>query len=266
MFRSVVSRLSTSPVIFKTQAIRLTQPSYLQFSSTKHIINEAIRAQTLRVVSKDPETHKSSSQILSRVQALALAKAQGLDLVLIQTDADPPVCKLEKISQVMLQAKEKEKKARLATKSMKEMLIKAGIDPHDLQTKMRKVRQFLEDGHPVKLSLFVFRKAMYKTQQHIERFAASSSNLPIMNIDDLTTKVLGSISDLPVTIAQKDQFSEKENVNTATGAIDHENPIQIHFKRDFILSPRVSEMKAVAAAAVAASSTATKGTKTEKIL
>lgn len=264
MIRIITSKVSSNSLKVKIPlfcSIRYNQTSLRGLATVRLVINEAIKAPTLRVVSKDPQTHKSSSQILSRIEAIALAKSRGLDLILIQTESDPPICKLEKVSQVVMQAKEKEKKARIATKSVKEMMIKAGIDPHDLQTKMRKVRQFLEDGHPVKLSLFVFRKAMYKTQLHIERFAASSSNLPIINIDDLTTKVLGSISDLPVTIAQKDQFSEKDNVDPATGIIDYENPIKIHFRRDFILSPRISEMKAAAS-----TTTAAKGSKTEKIL
>jgi translation initiation factor IF-3 len=67
--------------------------------------------------------------------------------------ADPPVCKLDNLGDVLRKEREKvkEKKANQKARALKEMFVGAGIDPHDLGIKMNKVKEFLGEGHPVKV-------------------------------------------------------------------------------------------------------------------
>lgn len=199
----------------------LCERKWNRFSSVaaKIIKNDAIKYPELRVVIKDPETNKSSWQILTRMDALNLAKKQKLDLVLVSTDSTPPVCKLENYSKLVQKEKEKEKKNRVSQKARttKEMLIKVGIDPHDLLIKMNRTKKFLLEGHPVKVSIFFHRKAMYKTQKHVQK-NSHLSNLPLMDINEISTAVFNSLLDIPTTIVKKDITGEDPKITAGAEA------------------------------------------------
>lgn len=94
--------------------------------------------------------------ILSRQEALAIAAEQGLDLVEISPDADPPVCKVIDWGKFNYQRTKQQQKNRKTSKSldMKQMRFGLKIGAHDLEIKMNKVRKFLESGHKVKITIF----------------------------------------------------------------------------------------------------------------
>jgi translation initiation factor IF-3 len=90
--------------------------------------------------------------------ALRMANEQGLDLVEISPNADPPVCRIMDFGKFRYQESVKEKQARKHQHqlSVKEIKFHANIGDHDYQTKMNHIRGFLEKGHRVKITL-VFR-------------------------------------------------------------------------------------------------------------
>ena len=87
-----------------------------------------------------------------------MAKDAGLDLVEVAPNARPPVCRIMDFNKLQYdkrrKAKESKKKSRQV--HMKEVKFRPTIDPHDLETKARKVYKFLERGDKVKLTL-IFR-------------------------------------------------------------------------------------------------------------
>ena len=88
-------------------------------------------------------------------QALSLAEDEGLDLVEIAPNGDPPVCRIMDYGQFRF---EQAKKASMAKKKqkltqVKEVKFRPGTEEADYQVKMRNVRRFLEDGDKVKLTL-----------------------------------------------------------------------------------------------------------------
>jgi translation initiation factor IF-3 len=89
--------------------------------------------------------------------ALRLAQDQGLDLVEIAPNAEPPVCRVMDFGKYRYEESLKNRKARQQSaahsKSVKEMKFHANVEEHDYQTKVRHVREFLQDGHKVKLTL-----------------------------------------------------------------------------------------------------------------
>ena len=88
-------------------------------------------------------------------QALGKAQELGLDLVEIAPDAQPPVAKIIDYKKFKYLEDKKEKEARKKTKQteLKEVRFTPFIGDHDLQTGLKKVREFLSDGNLVKISI-----------------------------------------------------------------------------------------------------------------
>jgi translation initiation factor IF-3 len=87
--------------------------------------------------------------------ALARAEEEGMDLVEIAPQADPPVCRIMDWGKFRF---ETAKKAQAAKKKQKQIQIKEikfrpGTDDHDYDVKMRNLRRFIEEGNKVKVTL-----------------------------------------------------------------------------------------------------------------
>ena len=97
---------------------------------------------------------------MSSREAQLLAKEQGVDLVEIAANANPPVVKVIDWGKYQYQKMKEEaknrKKAREKQSELKQMKIGLKISDNDLGIKIRKIRGFLEDGDHVKF-LIVFR-------------------------------------------------------------------------------------------------------------
>lgn len=88
--------------------------------------------------------------------AIKLAEEKGLDLVEVGGSADPPVTKIMDYGKFLYQKHKQEKESRKKSKStgqksVKEIKIGVKTEEHDLQTKMRHIKEFLEDGHKTKI-------------------------------------------------------------------------------------------------------------------
>ena len=114
--------------------------------------NEAIRASELRVIGPDGE----QLGILSRNVALSEAEKAGLDLVEISPNASPPVAKIVDWGKFQYQKmKELQRNRKNAkTSEIKQMRLGLKIGQHDLDIKLRKIRDFLTDGNRVKIMIF----------------------------------------------------------------------------------------------------------------
>ena len=87
--------------------------------------------------------------------ALARAEEEGMDLVEIAPQAEPPVCRIMDWGKYRF---EQSKKAQAARKKQKQVQIKEvkfrpGTDDHDYEVKMRNLRRFIEEGDKVKVTL-----------------------------------------------------------------------------------------------------------------
>jgi translation initiation factor IF-3 len=114
-------------------------------------INEAIRAASVRCI--DPEGEQLG--ILSLDEALRKAEGLGLDLVELQPNAAPPVCKILDYGKYKYQAQKRASEARKKQKviEVKEIKLRPNIDSHDYDVKMRAVQKFLAAGDKVKITL-----------------------------------------------------------------------------------------------------------------
>ena len=93
--------------------------------------------------------------VMATRDAQKLADAQGLDLVEISPNADPPVCKIMDFGKFRYEESIKRKQARKSQirQQIKEVKFHASVDEHDLQTKLRHIREFLAGGDKVKVTL-----------------------------------------------------------------------------------------------------------------
>ncbi|MBL8159957.1 translation initiation factor IF-3 [Candidatus Saccharibacteria bacterium] len=115
-------------------------------------INGAIRAPQVRVIGPDG----AQLGILSIGDALKAAEQHELDLVEISPGASPPVVKIIDWGKYQYQkTKEQQRNRKNARVSeLKQIRLGLKIGRGDLDIKLRKVREFLEDGHKVKISAF----------------------------------------------------------------------------------------------------------------
>ncbi len=88
-------------------------------------------------------------------EAQRLADSQGLDLVEVSPNAEPPVCKIMDYGKFRYEESIKRKLARKSQKTtqVKEVKFHASVDTHDLEHKVRMIKSFLNDGHKVKITL-----------------------------------------------------------------------------------------------------------------
>jgi translation initiation factor IF-3 len=114
-------------------------------------INEQIRARVVLVIDSD------GSQLgqMSITDALKTAREKNLDLVEVSPLAQPPVCRILDYGRQQYEQSRKEREARKnQTKVViKEVRIRPKTDPHDLETKLRAITKWLQDGDRVQLTL-----------------------------------------------------------------------------------------------------------------
>ncbi|RYG12702.1 MAG: translation initiation factor IF-3 [Burkholderiales bacterium] len=113
--------------------------------------NGEIRVPNVRVIGADGEM----VGVLSRDAAIALAEESGMDLVEIQPQADPPVCRIMDFGKFKFEAQKKANAAKKKQKQVeiKELKFRPVTDEGDYQIKMRNIRRFLEEGDKVKINI-----------------------------------------------------------------------------------------------------------------
>lgn len=94
--------------------------------------------------------------IMTRAEALKVAEEAGVDLVEISPNADPPVAKVVDWGKFQYQKMKEQQKNRRSNKAseLKQMRFGLKIGTNDLEIKLRKIREFLTEGHKVKILIF----------------------------------------------------------------------------------------------------------------
>jgi translation initiation factor IF-3 len=87
-------------------------------------------------------------------EALAEAEEAGLDLVEVAANVVPPVCKIMDYGKMAYQAKKKKVHVK-STNDMKEISFSMKISEHDIDTKLKKAREFVEKGHKLRFNLIL---------------------------------------------------------------------------------------------------------------
>lgn len=114
-------------------------------------VNDRIRAQEVRLLGEDGHQYG----VVSIHQAKLISQDKGVDLIEISPNANPPVVKLMDYGKYkyQLQKKASEAKKKQVVVSVKELKLRPSIEAHDLEVKLKKVKEFLEEGDKVKIMM-----------------------------------------------------------------------------------------------------------------
>ena len=132
--------------------------------TNQYRVNEQIRAREVRVVSD------GGAEVMPTRQALELARQQGVDLVEISPNAQPPVCRIIDYSKFLYQQKkhQKEMKQKQAKVDIKEIRFGPQTDEHDYQFKLKHAKEFLNGGNKVRAYVFFRgRSILFKEQGEV---------------------------------------------------------------------------------------------------
>ena len=132
---------------------------------SQYRVNGQIRAREVRIVGDGVE-----SQVVSLGRALDMASHQGVDLVEISPNAEPPVCRLIDYSKFIYQQKkhQKEIRAKQVKVEVKEIRFGPQTDDHDYNFKLKHAQGFLSEGDKVKAYVFFRgRSILFKEQGEV---------------------------------------------------------------------------------------------------
>lgn len=135
-------------------------------------INQAIKAKELRVIGAAGE----NLGVIPTREALSLAEEANLDLIEISPTAEPPVAKIMDYGKYQYEVKKKAKevKAKSHVTETKSVQVKIGTGDHDLALKAKRAAEWLQEGHRVKIDLFLWGRYKYMEEaflkERLERF------------------------------------------------------------------------------------------------
>ncbi|MBC7327110.1 translation initiation factor IF-3 [bacterium] len=115
-------------------------------------VNEEIRAREVRLI----DENGVQVGIVPIQKAQRMAREKGLDLVEVAPQANPPVCRILDYSKYKYEQekKRKEESKKQKTQEVKEIRFRLFIDNHDFLIKLKKIREFLEAKHKVRVVVF----------------------------------------------------------------------------------------------------------------
>ncbi len=118
-------------------------------------------------------------------KALGLAREKGLDLVEVAPEANPVVCKIVNYGKYRYQQGKREKKQPRASR-LKEVKFTIQTGEHDFQTKLARIREFLGDGHKVRVSVFFKGRQIIhlgKGEEILSRVASATEDVAKVDHD-----------------------------------------------------------------------------------
>jgi len=128
----------------------------------KYRLNQFITAPDVRLI----DNEGVNVGVITTVQALALAKERGLDLIEVSPKAVPPVCRLDNYGSFKYrEEKEKQKQKAKAKKiELKGIRISLNIGSHDRDVRLGQAKEFFDEGHKVRIEMIL----RGRERQHVD--------------------------------------------------------------------------------------------------
>ncbi len=194
--------------------------------TNQYRVNEQIHVREVRIVGEDGST------VIPTRQALDMARQQGVDLVEISPNAQPPVCRIIDYSKFLYQQKKKAKelKAKQVKVEVKEIRFGPQTDDHDYNFKLKHAKEFLEDGNKVRAYVFFRgRSILFKEQGEVLLLRFANDLEEYGKVEQMPRlegkKMFLFIAPKKAGVAKKSQQKldrEKRNAETMSG----ENTVQ----------------------------------------
>jgi translation initiation factor IF-3 len=143
----------------------------------KILINNFIRAKEVRVISETGE----QLGVMNIFNAIDLAKSKGLDLIQVTEKVEPPVCRIANYGKYLYQQQKKEKKmAKPRGGELKEIRLTFKISPHDMETRAKQAKKFLDEGDKIKINM-----SLRGREKAMGGFATDKVKLFLENLNSL---------------------------------------------------------------------------------
>ena len=197
-------------------------------------VNEQIRVREVRIVGDNGST------VMPTRDALNMAREQGVDLVEISPNANPPVCRLIDYSKFLYQQKKraKEMKAKQVKVEVKEIRFGPQTDEHDYQFKLKHAKEFLEEGNKVRAYVFFRgRSILFKEQGEVLLLRFANDLEEYGKVESMPSlegkKMFLYLAPKKAGVAKKSQQARdreasaqdaKENTKPAAQEVDTEKP------------------------------------------
>lgn len=126
-------------------------PFFQKRNLNKVSINNQIRAFEMRVIDQNGK----NLGVISKDEALRLAKECGLDLIEVSSTVNPPICKIADYGKhaYEMSKKKKEVKAKQVNSETKNIQLSVEIGENDLNIKAKRAAEWIKEGHRVKIEL-----------------------------------------------------------------------------------------------------------------
>ncbi|MDT9545769.1 MAG: translation initiation factor IF-3 [Chlorobium sp.] len=123
-------------------------------------VNEQIRVPEVRIIFQD-----GTQQVMQTVDARRMAEERNTDLIEVQPNAEPPVCKFDNLGKLLFKMAQRDKdlKKKQKTTTLKELRFHPNTDKHDFDFKTAHLEEFLRKGNRVRATIvFLGRSIIYK--------------------------------------------------------------------------------------------------------
>lgn len=148
-------------------------------------MNESIKSKEVRLVGNDGQNYG----VVATSKALQMADSEGLDLVVVSPNQEPPVAKIMNYGkykyEVEKRAKEAKKKQHVV--EVKEVKLRYKIDTHDYNVRLKSIQKFLAQDNKVKIVVMLRGREMQHSQLAF----------------DLATRILADLEGTAMTIEKK---------------------------------------------------------------
>jgi translation initiation factor IF-3 len=153
-----------------------------------HRTNEEIRIPEIRVIFPEGD-----QQVMRAQDALREARKLGLDLIEIQPNAQPPVCKIADYGKFLYEIEKKEKEAKKKTKtsSLKEIRFHPNTDKHDFDFKANHAEEFLRKGDKVRATVVFLGRAIVYKEKGYELLKRLAERLSAVGKEEAPPKLEG---------------------------------------------------------------------------
>ncbi|RLE30425.1 translation initiation factor IF-3 [Candidatus Acetothermia bacterium] len=170
-------------------------------------INEQIRVREVLLIDADGR----NLGVTPLDRALELARERGLDLVEVAPEANPVVCKIVDYGKYRYQLEKREKKQKRPSR-LKEVKFTIQTGEHDFQTKLSRIREFLEAGDKVRVTIFFKGRQiihMGKGQELLARVAEATQD--IAKVDQYPTPKGRTLQMLLTPLSRKGGRNEEKD-------------------------------------------------------
>nr|AIA61094.1 translation initiation factor 3 [Cyanidiaceae sp. MX-AZ01] len=143
------------------------------------LVNESIRYASILVIDETG----TSLGIFTSEEGRQIAAKKGLDLILLNPNADPPVCKIVNYGKYKFELEKKAKAKKKNQSNLKEIKMSYNMEEHDYQVRLLQACKFLKAGDKVKVTLILKGREMqhqHLAQKKIAQFQNDVSDLAQM--------------------------------------------------------------------------------------